>query len=294
MNKPGIMRLNSQRGLALIEAAIACCVMALLSASLIGLAPLFIETQSARARQALADTTQAAISMLERDLAGALPESVRMTETASGFIVELAPLRAVGRYRADSALASALPPCPADDPALETASEEANPLANDILSFNVHDTCLKTLGELDDGVNLAGFWLVAANSPGTDFYLSSAASGGSKSKIVSVETHAGESMVIIDATRFSSEPSSRQFSIAGEPRSWVCDLRLGTLSAHGGYAISVEQPLTFSNTPLLTFSGVSSCSFALEGALARFGIAMKRGSKLATGGGAVMLSRSPE
>ena len=218
--------------------------------------PVEAYVDSAR-RAALTDAADTAARFVERDLQGALPNSVNAA--AAGDVLEFVPIAAAGRYRAEAGVG---------------ATEQ------DLLDFaNAADTSFNVLGPpvtvragdslVVYNLGIPGAASVYDNPVTVRRAIPAAASG------LSAITFTGTG----SALPFPS-PGSR-FQIVGTPVAYACDLANGTLWRFSGYGwgLAAHPPsLATLNglagvTRSVVANHVSACSFSyLPGALQRFGL----------------------
>jgi MSHA biogenesis protein MshO len=253
--------MKAARGFFTAEIAMALVAGMLVAGTLAKIAPVILETKAGKERLALSERASASATQVAIDLAAAYPDSVRVVESGGKLIMEMAPMKAVGRYRAGSAPISSLVPCPDDD---ASVVDDQNPsttvLANDKLSIGVVDSCFKTLGSLD-GSGMAAADRAALPGPGAAAFYS----GASSAPIVSVVHGSGETRIEISPTAFSAPSAKNLFAIVGAPKMWICDPAAGTLSSYSNYPFAITQPLGPVGTLQKTIQGVATCSAILSG-----------------------------
>lgn len=194
-------------------------------------------------RAALTDIADTAARRMARDLQGALANSVRVD--GAGHFMELVPIHAAGRYRAETGAGG----------------------AGNILDFtDATDATFDVLGPTVDVS--AGDSLVVYNLGVTDADVYE----DTPLTVRRVAT-AGTGLSTVTFTPTASplpfpSPGSR-FQIVGTPLSYVCDLASGTLWRYSGYAFQSSQPATVAALDALAgvtkaalATQVSGCSFA--------------------------------
>ncbi len=205
------------------------------------------------ARAELMDEASGVARRIAREVAASLPNSLRVSIAADGSYLELIPVSAAGRYRAQ-------------------ASVSAEPGGNNPLEFAASpvDTSFQVLGP---GLDIAaGGSLVIANlgHSAADAY-----AGNNRrtptvtgTGLTSVSFNAGPGAFPLDS------PDQRVF-VVGSPVSFRCASD-GTLTRHTGYAWSATQP-TLAGGGLAGASvsrlgvHVSACAFELDAGLANLG-----------------------
>ena len=199
-------------------------------------------------RGELSDTADAALRRIAREIALALPNSVRVA--GGGTLLEFLPMSAGGRYRA----------APKADG------------SGDFLDFdNPADGSFEVLGPAVDVA--AGSSLVVYNLglPGADAY-----SGESRRTLTSSGTALSTLAYTVGATQFPFPSPGNRFQIVGGPVTYACAAGAGgtgTLRRYTGYAIQAAQPTSTGAAPLAALSGsnaslladkVQACAFALS------------------------------
>src|SRR5689334_20909806 len=132
------MRRNSRnRGYTLVEMIAAMGITAIVASAIAVFMRLPLQGyQDAQRRASLTDAADTAFARIRRELQGALPNSLRVTNAGGVFYLEFLQTRAAGRYRADNpsaAVATGAATCP-DSNGDGFADEN-------ILQFGGVDTC---------------------------------------------------------------------------------------------------------------------------------------------------------
>ncbi len=126
---PGLGRTGAA-GFTLIELVVVIALIGAVGTMGAGLIARAVDMyRNTGARSALVDEAEVAVRRLSRELAGALPNSIRIVNADGGVYLEYVPVLASGRYRA-------------------FASVSAEPTGNDPLEFNAvpPDTSFQVLG----------------------------------------------------------------------------------------------------------------------------------------------------
>ncbi len=198
-------------------------------------------------RAELVDIADTALQRVARDVRGALPNSLRVTQVGDVYYLEFLPVEDGGRYRA----------------------EATGSATGDILDFaDGTDASFDVLGPAVTAT--ADHYLVVYNL-GLDAD-SDAWQGGNRRTV----TSSGSVSSLAFAATGSSLPlesPSRRFFLTGTPVSYVCDPAAGTLRRHWGYTVSSSQPTAFADgASALLASRVKDCSMTYEpGASQRLG-----------------------
>jgi MSHA biogenesis protein MshO len=239
------------RGFTLLEVTIVIALTGIALAMVAVFIPKPINAYIDTARRAeLTDTADTALRRVAREIAGALPNSVRVDPT--GTFLEFLPMSAGGRYRAAAA---------ADG-------------SGDFLDFtNAGHSSFDVLGP--PVTVAAGDQLVIYNLglPGADAY-----SGESRRPLQSTGSAlANLTYKVTGGAQFAYPSPGSRFQVVNTPVSYVClqaplaGVGSMTLQRYGGYAIQAAQPTSTSAAPLLGLVGrnntvvankVATCSFA--------------------------------
>lgn len=209
-------------------------------------------------RAELSDIADNALQRMGRDVKLALPNSVRTTTAGSSNFLEFIAVRTAGRYRAGGGGPTGGTDCPADDAPLGQPG-------NDQLSFDLPDTCFKTLGDLTGTIAVNSDQLVLNNYGFPDQNAYQTTVTFNRAVITSVDTtETGRDKISFGATTFvralHDSPGRRFFVISG-PVTYECDLAVGRLYRHAGYALAAAQPVAFGGSPALVAEHVSQCEF---------------------------------
>ncbi|HPA88185.1 MAG TPA: type II secretion system protein [Quisquiliibacterium sp.] len=255
---PGLGRTGAA-GFTLIELVVVIALIGAVGTMGAGLIARAVDMyRNTGARSALVDEAEVAVRRLSRELAGALPNSIRIVNADGGVYLEYVPVLASGRYRA-------------------FASVSAEPTGNDPLEFNAvpPDTSFQVLGPPVDVA--AGSALVIYNlgiAP-ADVY------AGDNRRAPTVSGTA-LSTIAFDAAgaSFPLDSPERRFFLVGTPVTYFCGPD-GRLTRHAGYGWSAAQPTTgggglIGATTSRLASSVSACGFELTVGLANLGSVLLR------------------
>lgn len=254
--------IHPERGVTLIELVIVIVIVAIIVAVVVFFLNPLRQSTDLALRAELTDIADNALQRIGRDVKLALPNSVRVASSGSSVFVEFIAVRTAGRYRAEGGGAAAGVNCPNDDASLAAPG-------NDQLSFDLPDTCFKTLGKLPDAVVTGSDQLVLNNYGLPDQNAYQTAGTLNRAVVASVDTsEAGRDRVGFAATTFvralHDSPGRRFFVISG-PVTYQCDMATGRILRHSGYALAAAQPTSFGGTPALIAEHVQSappgCAF---------------------------------
>jgi len=217
-----------------------------------GIVALFIQKPlqgylAASRRAALVDAADTALLRIARDARGALPNSLRVTQSGGVTYLEYLPIQDGGRYRAAQTGAG----------------------SGDILDFTSgSDAGFDVLGPAVSAA--AGQFLVVYNL-GLDAS-SDAWQGGNRRTITNTGT---VSNLAFSATGspLPLESPNKRFYLACAPVTYACNPAAGELRRISGYALQSSQPTSFSGTTSrLLASHVATCSMSYDpGATQRLG-----------------------
>lgn len=210
-------------------------------------------------RAALVDSTESALRRAARDIRVALPNSVRVTNTASGYALEVLPTLDGGRYQTGTGTATTdltFAPAPADaDFSIAGCFHRfAVPRTSAVDRIAINN--LGTTG--NDNVYSSTGPAGVITPSGTTINYSVSPAGGTCG--VGGAVH---HINLNPAYQFKqSSPRSRMF-VVQTPVSYLCDAGAGTLTRFAGYAIQAVQPTTagaFGVAGALVTDQVSACS----------------------------------
>jgi MSHA biogenesis protein MshO len=254
-------------GVTLIELAITIALVGILAALIVNFVqPVRSYIDSSR-RAALADTADAALRRIGREVRLALPNSVRVTTISGVIYLEILLVRSAGRYRFEAG----------------TGTDCGGTTADDALKFGAPDTCFTSIGGIPNRSAVAASdYVVVFNLPtGTDkadAYQATAtcAAACNKSQLSGVPVAGtGGDVFSFASNTFTYESPGRRFFIIEGPVTYACAASPsgGTLTRFSGYGINATQAAPGGGGALLA-SGVSSCSITYDTSASSTGIGL--------------------
>ncbi len=236
-----------QRGFTLIEAIMVIVVMGGIIAGVsVFIGPAVRAYLDSAARADLAARADITLRRIARDLGESLPNSVRITTTATTATLELIPTTGAARY--------------------QTEGGGALLFGTPASSFNLVGPGL-TLGANQNlvwynlGVNVPDANAYAAISSASNRRVASNAAGTATS--ITLASNPGLPVSLM-------APPYRVYAV-GTPVSYRCDRAAGTLTRYSGYGFQATQPdPPGSGSSALLAEGVTSCSFVYEGAVVAY------------------------
>lgn len=209
-------------------------------------------------RAALVEAAESALRRMQRDIRTALPNSVRITNTASGYALEFIPVLDGGRYNSSGGAATERLTFGGDD------------------QFDIQHCFRNPATRTTTGIRLV------ANSRGTGLYnvYSDAGSAVGTQSIITPAT--GMTISVTSATCPTSgfdhvtmtpdhdfrntQSPNRLIYVVTTASSYLCDTTAGTLTRYYNYAIPATQPTTVTAFTALNASSalatnrVTACS----------------------------------
>lgn len=228
-------------GFTLIELIVVMVVVGILS----GIVALFIRhpmdayiTTSRRA--ALVDAGNTALQRLTGEVQGALPNSLRVSESGGITYLEFLPVQDGGRYRTETTAAG----------------------SGDILDFTSgSDASFDVLGP--PVTTADGQFLVVYNlgmDADTDAW-----QGGNRRTVASPFGSAANLTFTATGTPFPLESPGNRFYLIGAPITYICNPGSQQLLRVTGYTLQATQPTSFGTaTPRLLAGDVASCSLIYD------------------------------
>lgn len=260
-------RPREARGLTLIELVVAMVLVAIIVGATIYFVYPLRQAVDVTTRAELTDIADNALQRIGREVRLALPNSVR-TDPTSRFL-EFIPVRAAGRYRADGGGLAGGVDCPNTGVGIP---------GSDQLSFDVVDTCFKSIGSLTNAASITTNDFVVLNNYGAGFAGQDAyaIAGTLNRRRISAAVDEGtrERISITSATAFDrtlhDSPGKRFYIANGNaatalPEPVTFDCSAGTLTRRWGYQMTAAQPALpasfVGGTSALIANNVGSCFF---------------------------------
>lgn len=237
------------RGMTLIEMVVAMVVVAIILSATIFFAYPVRQAADATSRAELTDIADNALQRIGRDVRLALPNSVRVTTSGSSTFIEFLAVRAAGRYRADAGGVSSGTDCPVDGGPAAPAADQ--------LSFDVAETCFKTIGTEPSAANIVANsdFLVLNNYgaivlpsvlfPGQNAYQAAPAN---RVLITGLVVEATRLRISFGSTVFQRslhDSSGKRFYVISGPVTYECNTATQQVIRYSGYAITAAQPTAF-------------------------------------------------
>jgi MSHA biogenesis protein MshO len=252
-----------ERGVTLIELVVAIVIVGIIGAVVVFFINPLRQSTDIALRAELTDIANNALQRIGRDVKLALPNSVRVAAVGDSRFVEFLAVRTAGRYRADGGGAAAGTNCPDDDPALPVPG-------NDQLSFDLDDTCFKTIGKLAEAVVPGSDQLVLSNYGFADQNAYQTAAVLNRAMITAFDaSEPGRDRIQFASTTFQrglhDSPGKRFFVVSG-PVTYECDMATGRILRHSGYAITAAQPTGFAGGALIAehVRSGTGCAFVYD------------------------------
>ena len=195
-------------------------------------------------RTALVDAAESALRRMQRDVRTALPNSVRVTNTASGFALELIPVIDGGRYSDSGAGTDKLTFTGAVDDEFDIEHCFRNPAlpTTSGLRFVVNNYGTTTDGNVYDdaslGVGSTGVITPTAMTISITSEVGTCPASGSNHHVQF--RVAG----VLTNHKFRGDSPNRRVYGVTTPASYLCDSSAATLTRYYGYAINASQYTT--------------------------------------------------
>lgn len=243
-------------GFSLIEMVVVIVLMGIVSASFaVFIVPAVNAYNASVQRATLVDAAESALRRMARDIRIAVPNSVRVTNSATGFTLEMVPSVDGGRF-----CATGLADCGAIAGSGLTAAQQ-------VLEIGSADSEFDILGFFQDATftGAPGAYRLAIGNTGAEIYVDS----GSPQVItpsattLSLSTDVDRHHVTLSAAHAfpTVSPRQRVFVIrkSEAPVAYICDKTAGTLTRYWNYAFTAA-PAT--GTSALVANAVSDCAVA--------------------------------
>lgn len=238
------------RGFTLIELIMVIMVLGVMS---VGLSALFrdpvVAVQDMGRRMSLVDSADTALRHIKREVNGAIPNSIRVYDSAGVSVLEFFPALSGGRYRLGMA---------GDDGALAPGESDD--------SFDV----LNTFSSLPSGVRI----VVNSVSPGTLYSAAANNSGGFITPSTTTVSLSAGRISLSAPYQFDTVGQGsprKRFYVTTSPVTFYCDKGAATIRRYSGYTITSAQPTNSGAAPLsgssqnsLLVDSVNDCQFAYD------------------------------
>ncbi len=213
-------------------------------------------------RAALVEAAESALRRMQRDIRTALPNSVRVTNTASGFALELVPVLDAGRYNESGGT---------NDEQLDVTPGGGGDDQFDIQHCFRNPATKTTPGIRlvinNQGTGLYNVYNDAGSSVGTESIITPAT--GMTISITSATCPASgfDHITMTPGHDFRNTQSpNRRVYVVTTALSYLCDTTAGTLTRYYGYSITATQPTVSASFTALNASSalvadhVTACS----------------------------------
>lgn len=254
--------IHPERGVTLIELVLVMVILGIIVAALTFFLGPVRQSTDVALRAELTDIADNALQRIGRDVKLALPNSLRVDSVSvpGKTFVEFLAVRTAGRYRSEVGGVAAGVNCPNDDATLAAPG-------NDQLSFDIADTCFKTIGKLAESIVAGSDQLVLNNYGVVDQNAYQTAGTLNRASITAVDaTEGGRDRIAFASATFQralhDSPGKRFFVISG-PVTYECDMATGRILRHSGYSIAAVQPTSFVGGALIAefVRNGNGCSF---------------------------------
>lgn len=254
-------------GFTLVEVVIAIVLLGIVAAITVAFIVRPVEGYRDLARRAaLVDAAESALRRMQRDIRSALPNSVRVTNTASGFALELIPAIDGGRYSETGAAADRLTFVAGGDAEFDIEHCFRNPAlpTTSGLRFVVNNWGTTIDGNVYDDASL-GVGSTSVITP-TAMTISITSEVGTCPASGSNHHVAFRVAGALTNHKFRGDSPNRRVYGVTTPVSYLCDTSAATLTRYFGYAISASQYTTAaafsaaSASSALVADRVSGCS----------------------------------
>ena len=228
------------RGLTLIELVVAMVLVAIIVGATIYFVYPLRQAVDLTTRAELTDIADNTLQRIGREVRLSLPNSVRVSTSGSSKFVEFLAVRTAGRYRADAGSVSAGADCPPDGVSAPTADQ---------LSFDVADTCFKSIGTVGNAATITTADFLVLNNYGAGFAGQNAYEAGASNRVLIAGRNVEANRVRINfaSTTFQRtlhDSPGRRFYVISGPVSYECNPVAGKIWRNAGYAISPTPPTT--------------------------------------------------
>ena len=192
-------------------------------------------------RAALVEAAESSLRRMQRDIRTALPNSVRITNTASGYALELIPVLDAGRYNNSGGT---------NDEQLDvTPGGGGGDLQFDIQHCFRNPATRTTAGirlvANSRGTGLYNVYNDAGSSVGTESIITPATGMNISITSATCPTSGFDHITMTPGHNFrDNESPNRLIYVVTTVSSYLCDTAVGTLTRYYNYAIPATQPTT--------------------------------------------------
>ncbi len=211
-------------------------------------------------RAALAEAAESALRRMQRDIRTALPNSVRITNTASGYTLELVPVLDAGRYNESGGGAAA---------SLNFGGDADFDIQHCFRNPATKTTAGIRLVLNNQGTGLYNVYNDAASGVGVQSIITPAIGMTISITSATCPASGNDHINLSSAHDFRNAQSpNRQLYVVTTALSYLCDTTAGTLTRYYNYAITATQPVTAADFVALNASSalaanrVTACSVA--------------------------------
>ncbi len=206
-------------------------------------------------RAALVEAAESALRRMQRDIHTALPNSVRVTNTASGYALELIPVLDAGRYNESGGTANEqLDVTPGGAPPADPQFD---------IQHCFRNSATKTTAGIrlvinNQGTGAYNVYSDASSSVGTESIITPAT--GMTISVTSATCPASgfDHITMTPGHNFRNTQSpNRRVYVVTTALSYLCDTTAGTLTRYYNYAITATQPTTAADFTALNASSAA-------------------------------------
>ena len=255
---------SSPKGFSLIEMVVVIMLLGILGAAVGAFIARPVEGYRDLARRAaLVDAAESALRRMERDLRNALPNSVRVSNLANGFALEMIPILDGARYSIQVATGSPL--TFNSDDQFDVLGCFRNPAT---LTTSGIRLVVNNRGTGSNDVYPDAQLLVGAESlitPATGMTISFSVNPGGCTRCT---TGCADRVTLSPAHDFRADSPTHRLYVVTKALTYICNTTAGTLMRYADYAIPSSQPTDPSAAPLATAASarvadkLTACSVA--------------------------------